>query len=514
MDTEKGPMPGAPEDASSNQPSLSRRELAEITMARKHWGFIGADEEYAAWSDEQQEKRRAEHAQREQQAPPRRTKKPRQGAPKSEKQALMPCSLAETVEVFSRWLHLEDPSSVYVTAATTVANKAEGDPLWTLLVGSPSNGKTEVLSSVAGLDYVHSAATLTEASLLSGVANRDRDKDATGGLLKQVGEFGIILAKDFTSVLAQNRDTAKAAVAAMREIYDGRWDRPVGSGGGKVLRWAGKCGFVGGVTPSYDGYTTIVGTLGDRFLLLRLPDLDPVKMTAAALKQDGRQKQMRQEMAKAMVGLIESSDFSKVNRELSQEESEWLSRLAIYTARARTPVERDFREHIIVLPQAEGPARLVGQMRRLYGGLEAIGTDEETARAILVRVAVDCIPNVRAKVISVLIAEGGELKTGQVAQSAGVATNTARKYLEELVLLGLATQRREGDAEKTANWWDASDWLKAHYPPLLVRQSTYLKERDFKERPSSENSEQVPRAGDGTSPDKQKDLGGEQQWIL
>jgi hypothetical protein len=42
-----------------------------------------------------------------------------------------------------------------------------------------------------------------------------------------IGEFGILLCKDFTSVLSQNRDTAKQAMAALREVYDGSWDRPV-----------------------------------------------------------------------------------------------------------------------------------------------------------------------------------------------------------------------------------------------------------------------------------------------
>jgi hypothetical protein len=39
---------------------------------------------------------------------------------------------------------------------------------------------------------------------------------------------------DFTSILSQNRDTRGQVLAALREVYDGSWDRPVGADGGKV----------------------------------------------------------------------------------------------------------------------------------------------------------------------------------------------------------------------------------------------------------------------------------------
>ena len=64
----------------------------------------------------------------------------------------------------------------------------------------------------------------------------------------------MLLIKDFTSVLAQNKDARAEAMAALREVYDGDWHRPVGTDGGKVLTWRGKCGLIGGVTPALDQY--------------------------------------------------------------------------------------------------------------------------------------------------------------------------------------------------------------------------------------------------------------------
>jgi hypothetical protein len=159
-----------------------------------------------------------------------------------------PVSLNDALGAFTGWLHMEDTGPVLLVAAAVVANLAVGDPVWVLIVGPPSCGKTEILLAISGLGYVVPAATISEAALLSGTGRRERTKSATGGLLRQVGEFGILLAKDFTSVLAQNPDTAKQAMAGLREISDGRWDRPVGTDGGRVLHWQGKCGFIAAVS--------------------------------------------------------------------------------------------------------------------------------------------------------------------------------------------------------------------------------------------------------------------------
>jgi len=98
-------------------------------------------------------------------------------------------------------LHLPDDDHVLAVLGAVAANLLDGDPLWILFVGPPGSGKTEVVQRLAGLDYVHPAATLSEAALLSGVAKKATEKDATGGLLRQIGDFGIILTKDFSGVL-------------------------------------------------------------------------------------------------------------------------------------------------------------------------------------------------------------------------------------------------------------------------------------------------------------------------
>jgi hypothetical protein len=401
-------------------------------------------------------------------APPPRDAEPEPAPPPPPPPPPPAVPLNDALAIFKKWLHLDDDAPIIVTAAAVIANLAAGDPVWLLLVGPPSSGKTEIVSSLVPLPYIVPAATITEAALLSGTAKRERAADATGGLLRQIGDFGILLCKDFTSVLSQNHDTAKRAMAAMREVHDGVWDRPVGVDGARVLHWAGKCGFVAGVTPSYDRYSSVVNALGDRYLLLRMREIDPDKQARAALGQNGREKQMHAELSAAMTGLITDADPAAVLTPLDDTALDKLAKLSIYGARARTGVERNgYTKDLEVIPQPEGPARLAKSLRQLYGGLVALGIDSATRWDILTRIAVDCAPAIRIPLIQALLANGAWTRTTEIAEDAGMVTKTAALHLDDLALIGLAERSKESEAINSAHMWCASDWLRTHWPPNL-----------------------------------------------
>jgi len=272
-----------------------------------------------------------------------------------------------------------------------------------------------------------------------------------------------LLIKDFTSVLAQNRDTRAEAMAALREVYDGRWDRPIGADGGRVLSWQGKCGLIGGVTPALDGYGSILNSLGDRFVLLRMPDAKVDEFGKASLKHADDEAQMRSELRGALTGLVEHADISKVNRYLTDEEKKRLIRLAEYTARTRTAVSRDgYSQEIIYLPQVEGPGRLVKAYARILGGLEAIGCIEPWDT--LTRIAVDCAPALRTRFIRELLGRNTPVRTSEIASAVEVVTKTASRFLEDLTILKIATRTKMNEADNSPDLWEASDWLRRTWP--------------------------------------------------
>jgi hypothetical protein len=160
-------------------------------------------------------------------------------------------SLTDLEQTFRHWLHMKTVAPLHFVCGTIAANYMQTDPVWGMLVGGPGWGKTELLNSTSKLPNVHAAATITEAALLSGTRRKEKSPDAKGGLLREIGDFGFLILKDFTSILSMNRDVRGALLAALREIYDGAWTRHVGVDGGTKLPWAGKLAVLAGCTGTY-----------------------------------------------------------------------------------------------------------------------------------------------------------------------------------------------------------------------------------------------------------------------
>ncbi len=80
----------------------------------------------------------------------------------------------------------------------------------------------------------------------------------------------MLVVKDVTSILAMNRDVRASVLAALREVYDGRWERNVGTDGGRSLTWTGRITVIGAVTTAYDTAHGVIAAMGDRFTLVRV----------------------------------------------------------------------------------------------------------------------------------------------------------------------------------------------------------------------------------------------------
>jgi hypothetical protein len=387
-------------------------------------------------------------------------------APKVDGSLPLPVTLEEVIKIFSKWLHLPDDGPLTTVLATVAANQMKGDPLWMFLVGPPASGKTEILDSLLGLPKMYPAGTLTEASLLSGVPGRERAKDASGGLLRAIGDFGFIVCKDFTSVLSMNREQRAGLLAALREIYDGAWTRHVGADGGRTLSWRGKVALIGGVTPVIDAHHAVMAAMGERFLLCRLPDVQPKQQALTALRHVGKESAMRRELRDAVTRLFGGLHLSSFA--LTKDGQEKLAALATLVARCRSAVERDsYKREIELVPGSERPARLVLALARLYSGMRNIGVSEEKCWPLLTRVGMDCIPAIRRGGLD-WVRKNGRTSTTDVATGIGYPTTTMRRALEDLTAHGiLLREKNDGQADLWQLTQDASEWLAAATIPEM-----------------------------------------------
>jgi hypothetical protein len=372
--------------------------------------------------------------------------------------------------VFRKWLVLKDETPIYATLGTVAANYLIGDPVWLGIVGPPSSAKTEILNSASLLPKVHSVAILTVGALLSGVPKKDRSGGSKGGLLREIGEFGIIACKDLGSVLSMPNDTRIQVLAALREIFDGAWSRGVGSDGGRMLHWKGKAGFIFAATAALDAYHAVIGSLGDRWLLSRLEPVKKGQLKIAAKHHGATAKQMRRELAETVAELLDERSASA--REIDDNELAQLDDVVSLLVRLRGAVERDrhSREVENVLG-AEGTARVGLSLIGLLAGLDSIGIDRTLAFDVIKRVALDSVPPIRRRAYEAVCnydpavnkeraVEDGPADTGDIALELGLPTNTVRRALEDLQAHGLIRhfKVKHGEAHKWMKCpWEAED---------------------------------------------------------
>ena len=340
--------------------------------------------------------------------------------------------LDKVTNCFQRYLYLPDPTPLFVTLAAVAANHMQSDPVWLLLVGGSGSGKTEILNSTLGLPDMHAASTLNESGLLSGTPSKEKSKDACGGLLREVGEFGILVLKDFTSVLSMHRDQRAAVLAALREIFDGSWTRRIGGEGGTKLHWQGKLGFLSGCTDVIETHHAVISSMGDRYMRLRMPNIDPKEQGRRSQANRGREVEMRRNLERAVTDLFSSLDLT-TGIEISDVHQLKINALATFAALARSPVDRDgVRREIEFVPDSERPARLSKSLLSLFAGALKIGVTDEFAIQCIREVAFDSIPKVRLQLLEKILECQSEPTASDLATAISLPEVTVRRALEDL----------------------------------------------------------------------------------
>ncbi|MGE5446709.1 MAG: hypothetical protein ACM3SR_19275 [Ignavibacteriales bacterium] len=347
-------------------------------------------------------------------------------------------------EVFKKWLFLKDVNLIDVALAVVVSNYfLDADPLWLLIVSPPSGAKTELLRSLDGCKDVYFLSNLTKATLVSG------QKGTTEASLLPKLSNNILVMKDFTTVLEMRNDDKAEILAQLREIYDGKYEKAFGTG--KVFNWKGHVGFLAGVTPAIDDSILVKQVLGERFILYRTIHDDRKSMTRQALRNTGKEKEMRSELNEIMGSFL--SQFQKIERlpECPEQIEEKIIYLADTTALARSSVPRKGTgdKMIKYVPDPELPPRLAKQFKLLACGLTLVRDKiqvTEDEYQVLKKIALDTIPNHRKVAIKALLIDEW-LKTREVADKIRYPVTTTRIILEDLHVLRIAERRFKGGME-------------------------------------------------------------------
>jgi hypothetical protein len=344
--------------------------------------------------------------------------------------------LADVEMLFRQWLGpTYDLGALHAVLAAAAVSRLDGDPVWLLLVSGPGNAKTETVSSLTGGGAVIVSTIASEGALLSATSRKETAKDATGGLLRVIGAKGLLVIKDFTSILSMNRDTRSQVLAALREVYDGRWDRMVGTDGGRTLSWAGRVVVIGAVTTVYDQAHGVISSMGDRFALVRVDSTTGrIEAGAQALANLGREDVMRRELSEAVGRLMGELDPGLA--ELPDAAMSDLLGVANLVTLARTAVERDQRGEVVEAHAPEAPTRFAKMLGQIVRGALAVGMDQGAAVAVALRVAGDSMPPLRLRIVEDVLEHPGS-STTEVTTRVQRPRTTVDRALQELHLLGL-----------------------------------------------------------------------------
>jgi hypothetical protein len=363
-----------------------------------------------------------------------------------------PSGLERAHGAFQRWLGDDyDLDALDAVLAAAAAEKLTGDPLWLLLISGSGNAKTETVQALTGAGALLTSTIASDAALLSGTSKRDKGKDATGGLLRRLGERGILVIKDFTSILSMHRDTRASLLAALREIHDGKWERNLGTDGGKTLSWAGRIAIVGATTTAWDRAHDVVASMGHRFVVLRV-DSTIGRQAAGrrAIGNTGFEDQMRAHLAEsvgAAIAAVNANDEPK----LSTRETDRLLAAADLTTLCRTGVDYDYRGDVIDAHAPEMPTRFAKQLAQVVRGGVALGMCRDRALRLALRCARDSMPPLRLAILEDVAAHPGT-RTPDVRQRLNKPRNTVDRQLQAMHMLGVLTCDEVEVGPKATHW--------------------------------------------------------------
>jgi hypothetical protein len=363
-----------------------------------------------------------------------------------------PHTLIEVHAKFQQWLGEDyDLDAVDLTCCAGASARLTGDSLWPLVISGPGNAKTETVQSLAGAGAQITSTIASEGALLSATSAKSKIKGATGGLLRKIVNNGILVIKDVTSILSADRNTRAQVLAAIREIYDGRYRREVGTDGGQTLLWEGRITIVGACTTAWDSAHSVISIMGDRFVIIRIDSSDSESRRSSglrAIRNTGDELQMRKELAEVVGGLIAHASLKETR--LTDEETDKLVNAADITTLARTAVEFDHQGDISMAHAPEMPTRFAKQLTQIIRGGVAIGLPREQGMQLAIRCARDSIPPLRLEIMRDLIANP-DSEDSSIRQRIRKPWRTVKRQLDALVMLGVLVIEVATDTTKKIN---------------------------------------------------------------
>ena len=334
----------------------------------------------------------------------------------------------------NQWFYQPDTEALEVALTAACAHYiVESDPVWLFVIGPSSSGKTAIIiNALRNFPNTHIMGDITTKTLISHAVHA---KEA--GLLHHIGSSGMLLFKDFTTLISKREDEKKEIASQLREVYDGEYKR--NSGNDKNPLWKGKITTIAACTPALERSWGMMRELGERFVTVRWPRIGGTQMARAAAQQRGRENSIALQTAELGRKLFDCLP-RHAPEPLPDALAERCAALSEIVCNLRANVTRDSRgdREIIAIPDVEEPGRINKSLEVLattHAQLWHRVPTEDDFR-IAHRVGMDCVTSGRRAIFDGLrAATGASITHGQLASHTGIPFTTVEWIAEELMAL-------------------------------------------------------------------------------
>jgi len=343
-------------------------------------------------------------------------------------------------DYLAKWYYKPDTNALAIALATYAAHTIlDNKAVWLFVIGPSGTGKTELIcSAIESLPDVLTKSDITSQSFISGLPSKKGGNSILFRLPK-IGKEpnntqGILVFKDFSSIVSERPDTRAKIMSQMREIWDGYYNPGKGT---TTLEWRGKVTIIAAATPALERAWGVQRELGERFIQVRWAREDGIE-TAFAAATHLNNPQIVPIFKSKIKKFVDVKSLTKAS--IHPPNPKDFAYIAEMAAILRGTVVRDSggSRTIIDVPQCEAPTRLMLAMVQIAIGLAMIfkrGEVGEWDTSLAKRIAIDSIPINRLRVINSVLNDV-DTPPAAIHKQTELSYPTIEWICDELIALG------------------------------------------------------------------------------